>query len=273
MSYPPPPNQPAWGQPSPEEPQPGQPFPPPFTQPQFGAPPQFEAPPQFAGGFPPPPPKKKSKVLALVLASVVAVLLLCVGGVVAVVVANKDEIQQAVDAAQPTATPTVTSTTNASPEPSAPPAITVKLVKPSKLGGRPRVTTKSIVKWSTRLEDAIAELTGASETMGGAWGNQGRSNLVMAAAAATPIDDPADELDFAMDEFMSGMKLKSETVIDPGPLGGEARCGTSGSGSKRMTVCMWADTGSLGMITWYFKSVSQVKGEFAKLRGQIEKVG
>jgi hypothetical protein len=38
-----------------------------------------------------------------------------------------------------------------------------------------------------------------------------------------------------------------------------------------MAVCSWADDGTLGMMIWYFKSVSTARGEFAKMRAEVEK--
>jgi hypothetical protein len=252
MTYPPP-TQPVRGQ-----------------QPQDGAPPPFGAP-QFGGGFPPPAPKKKSKVLVIVLVAVLAVVLLCVGGVVAFVAANKDEIDQAVDAARATA-PAVTPAT-ASPDPSAPPAVPAELVEPTKLGGRPRVTKKTVTRNVDPIEDLLASRhDAATATVSGAWGTSGRSDLVIASAVAAPIEYPQTALDYVLADFTDGFLLKNITEIDPGPLGGEARCGSSGTGSSRLVACAWADHGSVGLIIFWFKTLSQVKGEFVKLRGQIEKV-
>jgi len=40
-----------------------------------------------------------------------------------------------------------------------------------------------------------------------------------------------------------------------------------------MALCTWADSGSLGMLIFYDKSVAKAKAEFPKLRAQIEKQG
>ena len=37
-----------------------------------------------------------------------------------------------------------------------------------------------------------------------------------------------------------------------------------------MAICAWADSGSLGMVVWYFKTVGEVKAELIEVRGQIE---
>jgi hypothetical protein len=294
MSYPP--NQPSWGQPNPDEPQQGQGYPPPYqpeppapqygqpypgqpapeypqpdyAQPQSGAPqfgaPQFGAPQFGAAGFPP-PPAKKSNTLKVVLIVLAAVVLLCVAGVVVVAVAAKDGIDQVNDAIEATST-----TAPATPTTPAAPARTITLVEPAKLGGRPKLTDPQFADAAKGLKESLADAPGATDAVGGMWGDPADPDIVMAAAAKAPIKDPKREISgLMMGAGVGGMKLTGLTDVEPGPLGGEAKCGNTSMESVKMAVCVWTDNDSFGMIAWFFQSANKVKGEFAKLRGQIEK--
>ncbi len=284
-----PPSQPYPGQPHPEQSGQGQPFPgPSYGQPYpgqpagyppptpYGAQPTYQAPgiagpggpgQQFPGAYPPPP--KKSNAVKIVLIAVAVVLVLCIGGVVAVVMATKDVVDGAVQAARSSANPTVTT---AAPDTAPEKVATITLADPAKLGGRPKITDPQFADAAKTLKDALAEAPGATDSVGGLWGQPADLDIVMVAAATAPITHPERELNSTvMGVGVGGLKLTGLTRVDPGPLGGSAKCGNSNADGVKLAVCVWADNGSVGMIAWYFKSVDKVKGEFVKLRGQIEK--
>jgi hypothetical protein len=289
-----PPSQPYPGQPHPDQPQQGQSFPgPAYGQPYpgqssgapagypppapYGSQPAYQAPgfpppggagQQFPGAYPP-PPQKKSNALKIVLIVVAVVLVICIGGVVAVVMASKDAVDNAVQAARSSANPT---TTTAAPTTAPEKVATITLADPAKLGGRPRITDPQFADAAEGLKDALAEAPGATDSVGGLWGEPADRDIVMVAAATASVTNPERELNSTiMGAGVGGLKLTGLAEVDPGPLGGSAKCGNSNADGVKLAVCVWADNGSVGMIAWYFKSVDKVKGEFVKLRGQIEK--
>jgi len=254
--------QPAYGQPGYSQPGYGQPG---YGQPDYGQPGYGQQP-----GYGTPPPPKKSKALPIVLVSVAVVLVLCIGGGTAIFLAarNKanditDDVQKAL--ATPTATvPTDEPTTEA-------PTSTVKITEPKTLGGRPKLTDPQFASAAEELKSGLADVPDAGDTVGALYGTPAKRDIVVIAGAEAPIEDPAKYLDGALlGAGIGGLKMTGITTVSPGALGGAAKCGNATASSVKLAMCGWADKGSVGWIIWYFKSAGQVKGEFTKLRGQIE---
>jgi hypothetical protein len=78
-----------------------------------------------------------------------------------------------------------------------------------------------------------------------------------------------------LDEFTSGLNSGGFSVgelkdTDPGPLGGIAKCGDSSAEGVPTAVCVWSDTGSVGMVAMLFKKRADLENEFVAMRGQVE---
>ncbi|GAA2621654.1 hypothetical protein [Paractinoplanes durhamensis] len=263
-TYPPTQSYPASGQPQYGQPEYGQ-QPPQYGQPEYGQP-QFGQP-----GFPPPtPPKKKSKALPIVLTSIAIVLVLCVGGVAALYMVGKNKVDDINDQlADATATPTAGATRTAEPTKA---ASTIKIVEPATLGGRPKLTDAQFADIAKELKDGLGSVPSATNSVGSLYGTVEKQDIVIVAAAEAPIDDPEKELDQTfLGAGIGGLKISNITDAPTGSLGGTAKCGSASTSGVDMAICSWADDGSLGMVIWYFKSVSKAKAEFPKLRAQIEK--
>ncbi|MFC4021860.1 hypothetical protein ACFOW4_28515 [Micromonospora sp. GCM10011542] len=262
-SYPPP-HQPA-GQPA--TPQPGgwpapqqQGFPPPQQGQPYGAPNQptgqpYGDPnqptgqpygdPNLAGG----PPPKKSKAGKIVLIVLAVVLVLCLGGAAVTWFAVKDEVGDVVDATK------------------------TRVVAPATLAGRPKITDPELQKVSdemvTEMKSTVQNETSA---VGAFYGDPAKQDLVMIAGASGVMADPKKELQDAVTGLSTELGVANMATVDPGPLGGEARCGDGKAESVPLGVCVWADRGSVGMIIIYFKTGAQAKSEFVAIRGQVEQV-
>lgn len=272
MSQPPYPGQypeqprPYPGVPNPDVPQsvPPQPgFPPPaYGQPSY--------PPPGYPGYGPPPPKRKSRALPITLVSIGVVLVLCLGGGTAafLLVSNAaDSVAEDLESATPA--PTGTGVTET---PSAEPARTITITEPKTLGGRPKLTSKEFAALNEQIESDLADIPDATKTVGSMYGTPAKRDLVLMAAAQAPIDDPEQQMDTSFTGTgLGGLDLQDVVDIDPGPLGGYARCGDVELAGEKMAVCAWVDEGSSGWISWYFKSVKQVRGQFVKIRGEVEK--
>ncbi|HET9518328.1 MAG TPA: hypothetical protein VFO77_11425, partial [Actinoplanes sp.] len=258
---------PSYGQPYPSPPQPGQPQP---GQPQPGHP-QAEQPYQgqpypgqpqpgpggVPGGYP--PVAKKSNVLKIVLIVLAVILVLCIGGVVATVFFVKNAADE-ITKNDPGAAP-------------ATPARKITLVEPATLGGRPKQTAPEFAGAVATLKQSLAGAPGATGTVGALYGDPADRDLIMIAGASAPLSNPAKELDETLDgASSSGLVITDVVTVDPGPLGGQAKCGNSSTSGIDLAICAWADSGSVGMIAAYFKSVEDIKPDFVDLRGEIEKV-
>ncbi len=275
------PGQPGAGQQYPGQAYPGQQYPSYAGQPNPDVP--SSVPPQ--PGFPPPaygaqpgypgaePPKRKSKALPIALVAIAVVLVLCVGGGTAAYLLVRNTTEDVADAIESAApVPTVTTaapTTEPTPTEA---AKTITVVEPKKLGGRPKLTDEQFAGIAEQLESDLAEAPGATTSVGALYGTVAKRDIVVIAGVAAPVDNPTQELNGTFfGAGVGGLDVTGITEVDPGPLGGEAKCGKADASGVNMALCAWADDGSVGWIIWYFKSVKQAKGEFAKLRGEIEK--
>jgi hypothetical protein len=281
--------QPYSGQPNPDvpssvPPQPGFPpaygqQPPQSGQPDYGQPPQYASPPQYGqpgyppgGGYPPPPPKK-SRAVPIILISLAVLLVLCVGGGTAIYITGRNTAQDIVNAAKDAANPTPTATTaDQSTDSPATPVAHITVVEPTTLGGRPKLTDPTFTSLAQELKSGLADVPEATSTVGALYGSFEKRNIVVIAGAAAPIADPKKELDDAFDSAgLNGLKATGIVAIDPGPLGGEAKCGKTTENDISLVLCGWADNGSLGIAIFFFQTVAKAKAEFPKLRAQIEK--
>lgn len=281
------PGQPYQGQPNPDvpssvPPQPGYPPQPAYVQqpsypqPEYAQPDYTQAYPQSGppmAGYPA-PPKGKSKALPITLVSIAVVLVLCVGGGAAIYLVGRNTADKLAATAEP-ATPSPRSTDAAEPTEDAttePPASTITVVEPKTLGGRPKLTDPQFAGAAKELEKGLAEVPGATETVGALYGTPEKQDIVIVAAAAAPVSEPKRELDSTfLGAGVSGLKLTGITSTNAGSLGGVAKCGKGDAGGAPLIMCGWADDGSVGWVIWYFKSMSKAKAEFPKLRAQVEK--
>jgi len=260
--------QPQYGQPQYGQPQYGQQG---YEQPQYGQP-DFAQQGYGQPGFPPPTPPKKSRALPIVLISVAIVLVLCVGGSIAAYKFTKNKVNDVTSTSNGTGATTGTPTSGQSPDATTKPAATVSISEPKTLGGRPKLTDAQFAGVATELQTSLKAVPGATNSVGALYGTISQRDIVIVAAAEAPIDNPAEELNQTFyGAGIGGLKIENIAAASTGTLGGTAKCGSATSQGVDMAICSWADDGSLGMMIWYFKSVTKAKAEFPKLRAQIEK--
>ncbi|QKW12912.1 hypothetical protein [Verrucosispora sp. NA02020] len=231
--YPPPPGA---GYP----PQSGAGYPPP---PQAGG---YPAPGQSFGAFPPPPPPKKSHTGKIVLIVLAVLMVLCVGGGAVVWFVVRDTVGEAVDATR------------------------TRVVAPETLAGRPKVTEPELQQLSESMVRQLkSSIQNETSAVGAFYGNPSQENLVMIVAVSGLMSDPKKELDEAVQAISTELTVSNMTPVEPGPLGGEARCG-DGRADVALGICVWADRGSVGMIVMFFSSRNDAASEFLTIRGQVE---
>jgi hypothetical protein len=225
---------PAYEQPAPQQPYSG------YAQPA-PAPAPYQA-------YPPPAPKKSSagKVVLIVLT---AFLVLCLGGSVAAYFVFKDGVGDVVDASK------------------------TRLVTPETLAGRPKITEAALQAAADDMVKSIGnDVPQATSTVGAFYGDPAKKDMIMIAGASALIVDPSKELDNAMRGMVTGgLKITNVKSVEPGPLGGVAKCGDADIKEVQAGACAWADRGSLGIVFIYFKTGAQAASELVQIRGEIEK--
>jgi hypothetical protein len=92
---------------------------------------------------------------------------------------------------------------------------------------------------------------------------------------AFPQPVPGDS-QIVLDSMFKGMEsagtgsVSNKTSVDPGKLGGAAQCADIKIQTVDLATCGWADDVSVGIVMFYFSTVSKVKGEFITVREAIE---
>ena len=202
---------------------------------------------QYPGGLPPQPPtappKKKSNVGKIILIILAVLVVLCGAGVVGVYFLVKDEVSA---------------------------ALNTRVTAPDTLAGRPKVTQPELAAMATSLEAQVkSSVPNATNAVSGIYGDMLSQDILVMAAASGAIADHASVVDQTMTG--AGTDLTNVTSIDPGPLGGTAKCGDTSTSGQPIGVCVWADNGSQGMIMMLGKTGADVATEFVAIRGEIEK--
>ncbi|MFF5052629.1 hypothetical protein ACFY1S_05505 [Micromonospora sp. NPDC000663] len=194
-----------------------------------------------------PPPAKKSKVGKIILIVLAVVLVLCLGGAAITWFAVKDEVGDVVDATK------------------------TRVVAPATLAGRAKNTDPQLQAVADQMvTDMKSEVQNETSTVGAFYGDPAKQDLIMITAVSGVMADPKKELDEAVTGLSSELAVTNMAPVEPGPLGGEARCGDGKAEGVPLGVCVWADRGSVGLVVVYFKTAAQVKAEFTTIRGQIE---
>ncbi|MEV6708639.1 hypothetical protein [Micromonospora wenchangensis] len=245
----------------------------------FGGAP-FSSPP----GPPHAPAPQRSKLPLLLSLGLAGLLVLCLGGGGLTWVALSDDD----DPKTPTPSPTPTAVTSPTPSPtpdetdsptpdptpseSADDPGPIRLVTPSTLGGRSKSTDPELRRIADQMvRDMKSEVRNETGAVSAFYGSAASKNMVMMAGASGPVILPEQELDDAVKGLGSSLAVTKMSTIDPGPLGGVAKCGDGKASGIALGVCVWADHGSVGMIVMYFSSAAKAKSEFVAIRGEIEK--
>jgi hypothetical protein len=96
---------------------------------------------------------------------------------------------------------------------------------------------------------------------------------VMIFGGTTLLWDPERELDTVL-SFISESsedRLKELAAVDPGPLAGVMKCGTTQMDDAPMAICGWADHGSIAVALFPGRSTSDAANLMRALRSAAEK--
>jgi hypothetical protein len=99
------------------------------------------------------------------------------------------------------------------------------------------------------------------------------SHSVMIFGGTTLLWNPERELDtvLAFISESSEDSLKELAAVDPGPLAGVMKCGTTQMDNSPMAICGWADHGSIALALFPGRSTSDSANLMRALRSAAEK--
>jgi hypothetical protein len=158
---------------------------------------------------------------------------------------------------------------DSSPSPEQTPAIRIALIAPDSLGGLPKSLNRGLTVHAKTTLDALKPEVGTlTSAIGWAYGGETETqDAILVSAAAGKLTNPRTSLN----RYLTTMTPLSDThPVEPGPLGGEARCGAGDAGGERVAFCGWADQDSIGILLFLSDTFRDRSSELATLRGQLE---
>lgn len=99
----------------------------------------------------------------------------------------------------------------------------------------------------------------------------GVEKSVIIAVGSIFLFNPERELDTVMGLGSKTEEAAQMTTVDPGPLAGIMKCGTGGKGADALTVCGWADHGSIAIALFPGHSTEEAATLMREFRGAMEK--
>jgi len=252
-----------------EPPMSGQPY---QQQPAYGAPAydpyqqgyQQQQPPSFV---PPTPPRRnRGGMLALVIGGIVVLVLLVGLGTALALRSGNDEPE-----AKPTNGPATSASAEASPTPDEGAEYPARIDLPQTVAGLTKVDNPTLNQTANETAQQIKTATNADSAVAAYYAPSGDLTKAVGLVGATGrITDPEGELD---DAFTGELAATGVQDVDAGPLGGTMRCGTTANGGQALTVCGWADGGSLMLGIFINRSQSDSAALLRQIRGVILKRG
>lgn len=141
------------------------------------------------------------------------------------------------------------------------------------IAGFDQSTNPELVSLSQQMNTEFKAGSELDSTAVGVYHKAGdeEQKVIMVVAGSALLLRPQTELQTAFASMSTGgLTVTSMHSIDPGELGGYAKCGTSVTGGVKLAVCGWADHGSLGMIMFFDRGVTEAEKLLRDFRREIQ---
>ncbi len=146
------------------------------------------------------------------------------------------------------------------------------LTTPDSVAGLRRDTNADAAETADYLRDAISAGVALSGTVGAVYTDPaGESRSVLFFGGTGSINSPGTRLDaaFGLLNDQSG-SVAGIREVTAGPLGGVLKCGSSNGDGTPISVCGWADGGSLALALFPGRSVDEAANLMRQLRTGME---
>jgi hypothetical protein len=123
------------------------------------------------------------------------------------------------------------------------------------------------------VDDLQKELNsdlGTSNAVAGYYGSSEAGHTVLFAGAATIVLFPGTQIDDAFKSLNNSLPVTDVHGYPAGKFGGTVKCGASTSSGIKLTLCVWADYGSVGIGALFARSPAQAAPLFLQIREATE---
>jgi hypothetical protein len=150
-----------------------------------------------------------------------------------------------------------------------------KLSTPTTIGGLHHDTTADAAQTADYLREALAADVSLGSSIGAVYTDpDDRQRSVLLFGGTAKASSPDNELDHALGLLndQTGSVTGLHTVA-AGPLGGTMKCGTSNGDGGAMSVCGWADSGSVVVALFPGRTVDESANLMRQIRASVEQDG
>lgn len=142
---------------------------------------------------------------------------------------------------------------------------------PDEVAGLSRTSQAGLEEAAVQMAATLSTQVGLREPIAAVYVDPADSQRTVAVWGGTALlRDPSARLDDAFREAAdSGFPVADAQPVDPGPPNGVARCATGESEGVTMTVCGWADHGSLVMLTFLSRDLAESAALLREFRATL----
>jgi hypothetical protein len=142
---------------------------------------------------------------------------------------------------------------------------------PDAVAGLKKSTNSQLQAFVEEASTGLKKDVGLDETIAAFYEDPKDSQkLVLLLGGTKLMLRPDAELDDAFKGFTDeGGKIEGLAEVDPGQLGGKARCGTTEQEGTKASICAWADHGSLVMGVFFNRPVDESAALLRQIRSEI----
>lgn len=141
-------------------------------------------------------------------------------------------------------------------------------------GGLTKETSADMQKIVDEMErDLRNDVGDVDQVAAGIYSNGDPQKLVVLVAATSTVLFPDDEVDDAFSGFNATAAdggVSGQTSYPAGDLGGTVKCATGTEDELAMTLCAWADHGSVGIAIFIGRDLQESADLFLQIRPAVE---
>jgi hypothetical protein len=133
------------------------------------------------------------------------------------------------------------------------------LSTPDQVAGMSKLDDPTFKQISDGMVNDLKTQANATSTLGAIYapGNDPRRAVILAGVTALFVN-PGSQIDDAFSGMgTSDLKVTGVASVDPGSMGGSAKCGGTSVSGTSIGICVWADHGSLGLVMAFGRTPAQ----------------